>query len=94
MHKEKNISEVIESMYKKYKLSQKIEELNLVQIWEQIVGKMIAKHTSKIELKGRTLYVTFDEAPLKNEMFYRREQLATSINQHLGKTVVEKVFVG
>lgn len=93
MKKEKNISEVINSMYAKYKLTQKMDEVTLVNTWEKIVGPMISKHTTSIKLKGKTLYAAFDDAALKNEMFYRREELAKSINEALGKIVVEKVFV-
>lgn len=93
MHKEKNISEVLDQMYQKYKLNSKLEEVKLNESWEKIVGPLIFKHTTKIQLKGKTLYVSFDEAVLKNEMFYRREELAKSVNDFFGRIIVEKVFV-
>lgn len=80
-------------MYAKYKMTSKIDEISLVNVWEKIVGTMINNHTTSIKLKGKTLYVAFDNAALKNEMFYRREELATQINTEFGKVIVEKVFV-
>lgn len=81
-------------MYDRYKLTHKMDEITLVNTWEKIVGPLIARHTSKIQLKGTTLYVSFDDGALKNEMFYRREELAKSVNEVFGKKIVEKVFVG
>jgi hypothetical protein len=38
--------------------------------------------------------VSFDQAPLKNEMFMQREQLRLNINERLGPNFVEKIFIG
>ena len=91
--KENNMSSVIEAMFKKYRLTQKINEVKLVNAWEKITGPLISKHTSEIKLLNKTLYVTFDNAPLKNEMFYRRFMLLEAINAELGEPVVEKIFI-
>jgi predicted nucleic acid-binding Zn ribbon protein len=92
-NKDNNISAVIEAMFKKYRLTQKITEVRLVNAWEKITGPLIAKHTSEIKLINKTLYVTFDNAPLKNEMFYRRFMLLEAINAELGADTVEKIFI-
>ncbi len=91
--KESKISDVIEAMYKKYRLTQKINEVKLVEAWEKITGVLVANHTSEIKLVNKTLYVTFDNAPLKNEMFYRRFMLIEAINTEMGEVVVEKIFI-
>jgi predicted nucleic acid-binding Zn ribbon protein len=91
--KESKISDVIEAMYKKYRLTQKINEVKLVQAWEKITGVLVAKHTTEIKLVNKTLYVTFDTAPLRNEMFYRRFMLIDAINTEMGEVVVEKIFI-
>lgn len=91
--KESKIADVIEAMYKKYRLTQKINEVKLVEAWEKITGVLVANHTSEIKLVNKTLYVTFDNAPLKNEMFYRRFMLIEAINTEMGEVVVEKIFI-
>jgi hypothetical protein len=91
--KESKIADVIQAMYKKYRLNQKINEVKLVEAWEKITGPLVANHTSEIKLVNKTLYVTFDNAPLKNEMFYRRFMLIDAINTEMGEVVVEKIFI-
>ena len=91
--KESKIADVIQAMYKKYRLTQKINEVKLVQAWEKITGALVSNHTSEIKLVNKTLYVTFDNAPLKNEMFYRRFMLIDAINAEMGEVVVEKIFI-
>ena len=92
--KEKALTDVIKRLYDKYRITQKMDEIELVKLWSEIVGPLIAKHTSKIEMRGKTLYVSFDQAPLKNEMFMQREQLRLNINERLVPNFVEKIFIG
>lgn len=80
-------------MYEKYRMKQKINEVKLVNAWEEITGPLISKHTTEIKLVNKTLYVTFDNPPLKNEMMYRRFALIDAVNQALGVVAVEKIFI-
>lgn len=80
-------------MYEKYRMKQKINEVKLVNAWAEITGPLISKHTTEIKLVNKTLYVTFDNPPLKNEMMYRRFALIDAVNQSLGSGVVEKIFI-
>ncbi len=91
--KEKGIKDVIDAMHKKYRMTQKVNEVRLVNAWATITGPLISKHTSEIRLVNKTLYVSFDNPPLKNEMMYRRFALIEAVNKELGATVVEKIFI-
>jgi len=93
-NKEKNIGDVLNKMMDKYRLKSKFNEIELVKVWEEIAGKLVAKHTTKLEIKGKTLYVWFDQAPLKNEIFLRRDQLLNAINDKMGQGFIEKIFIG
>ena len=92
--KEKSIADVVKRMNDRYHLTQKHNEIELVKHWTDIVGPLISKHTSKISMSGKTLYVNFDQAPLKNEMFLQRDTLLKTINERMGDGFVEKIFVG
>jgi len=92
--KEKSIADVVKRMNDRYHLTQKHNEIELVKQWGEIVGQLIAKHTASVSIKGKTLYVTFDQAPLKNEMFLQRETLMQKVNERMGAGFVEKIFIG
>lgn len=92
--KEKKISDVIQRVYNKYRITQKMDEIELVKVWADIVGELIARHTSSISMKGKTLYVTFDQAPLKNEMFLQKELIIKAVNERMGEGFLKKIFIG
>lgn len=62
---EKPIKQVINELLNAYKLNGKIDELKIWNNWPDIVGVVIAKNTSKLQLKGNTLYIYVESAPLK-----------------------------
>ena len=93
-NKEKSVGSVIDAMFKKYRLQPKMHELEIVNRWQEIVGTLVFKHTTEIKLRNKTLYVKFDNAPLKNEMFLQKDQLLRNINETFGFPIIEKIFIG
>ena len=92
--KEKKIADVLKRMNDRYHLTQKHNEIELVKVWEEIVGRLVAKHTASIRMRGKTLYVSFDQAPLKNEMFLQRTTILNNVNEKMGAGFIEKIFIG
>lgn len=92
--KEKKIADVVQRMNDRYHLTQKHNEIELVKVWEEIVGTLVAKHTASIKMRGKTLYATFDQAPLKNEMFLQRDVILKNVNDKMGEGFIQKIFIG
>jgi len=62
-------------------------------MWETVMGKTIAKHTTNINLKGDRLYLTVDSAALRNELFYSRVKIKDVVNKELAKDIIKDVFI-
>lgn len=92
-NKDNHISAVIDAMYKRYRLDTKLDEMSIEKDWEMIVGKLIAKYTTEISLKSKTLYIKMDNPVLKNEVYLQRNQVLGKVNEYYQKVVAEKIFV-
>ena len=79
------LKEVLNEMLKEYRLSDKLMELKLVESWPKIVGKIIAKHTTGIYLRNKRLYVTLDNAAIREELLYAKTKLLKSLNKIAGE---------
>jgi len=90
---EKPIKQVINELLDAYKLSGKMDELNISSNWSEIVGTVIAKNTSKIQLKGSTLYIYVESAPLKNELTFHKSVILQKINAHFKKDIVKEIQI-
>jgi predicted nucleic acid-binding Zn ribbon protein len=70
----------------------KLREINVVASWEKLMGKVIAKHTKKIYIYNKVLFVYLDSAVMRNELVMMREEIRKHLNEHAGSEIVEKVM--
>ncbi len=75
------------------KMKGSIQALQIEDVWEQIMGKTIAKYTDKIQIQGKTLYITTSMAPLKQELLFQKENIVKRVNEILGEHVVKDVVI-
>ena len=52
-----------------------IQALQIEEVWEQIMGKTVARYTDKIQIHGQTLYVNTTIAPLRQELLYQKDKI-------------------
>jgi hypothetical protein len=90
---EVSLGAALESMLKELNLRHGVYEAKIEAMWESMMGKTIALHTTKINLKGDRLYLTVDSAPLRNELFYARVKIRDVVNRELGKEIIKDVFI-
>lgn len=70
-----------------------IQALQIEVIWEQLMGKTIAKYTSNIKIIHRTLYITTNVAPLKQELLYQKETIKLRVNEALKSNDIQEVVI-
>ncbi len=69
---EHSLKELIKELLKEYHLSDKVYEIKINEIWPKVVGKLIMRHTKALYYRNKKLYVTFDNAALKQEMNFAK----------------------
>ena len=70
-----------------------IQALQIEEVWEQIMGKTVARYTDKIRIHGQTLYIDTTVAPLRQELLYQKETILRRVNEALGEVVVKDVVI-
>ena len=88
-----NMKTLIDTLIRSYGLESKMQELDVMSEWENIVGKMIARHTKDIQIRNKILYITLDSAPLKHELLMNKTRIIELVNEKSGKQLVENVFI-
>jgi hypothetical protein len=92
-HNQKTIKQAIDEMLKAYHLDEKMRVVRIRAEWEKLFGKMISKHTTRIDLKGDTLYLALDSAVVRNELAMGKEKIKDSLNEALGEKVIREVVL-
>ena len=70
-----------------------IQALQIEEVWEQIMGKTVARYTDRIRIHGHTLHVETAIAPLRQELLYQKETIIQRVNEALGEKVITEVVI-
>jgi hypothetical protein len=88
-----SIGDAIRLFLKKSKLQGNLQALQITQIWEQLMGKTIARYTDKIEIYNQTLFIHTGVASLKQELSYQKEKIMERVNDALKEKAVKEVVI-
>ena len=87
------IGDIIRKLMKNPKLAGKLDELDTLQLWEEIIGKQICKYIADQKIYKGTLYVKLKSAVVRNELSYKKSELIIQINNRLGKKLLTNIVL-
>lgn len=87
------LGDAIKEMVDFYNLKSRLGEANILGAWEEIVGTMIAKHTTNIYIKRRKLHVVLDSSVIRNELSYAKSKLVKMLNDKAGAEIIDEVVL-
>jgi predicted nucleic acid-binding Zn ribbon protein len=90
---EYSLSQALQHFLKQSRLKGNIQALQIEDVWEELMGKTIAKYTDKIQIINQTLFITTTVAPLKNELMFQKEKIIQRVNEALGERVIKDVVI-
>ena len=85
------IGDIIRKLMKNPKLAGKLDELDALQAWEEIIGKQICKYVADQKIYKGTLYVKLKSAVVRNELSYKKSEFISQINNRLGKKLLKNI---
>ena len=88
---EESIKSVIQRLLETYKLNGRINNAKIIDNWEKMMGKTIAKHTTGLYIKQGVLHVRINSAALKQEMFLHKPKIKQIVNNFVGSKHIEDI---
>ncbi len=90
---EYSMGEAMKKFLQQSRLKGNMLALQINDVWEEIMGKTIARYTDKIEIHGSTLYIQTAVAPLKQELLYKKDTIKERVNEALGENLIREVVI-
>ena len=90
---EYSIGEAIKNMVNKSNLRNGVRAVQIEEVWENVMGKTIAKYTDKLKIINYTLFITTNVGPLKKELMYQKPQILQRINESFGEKIITQVVI-
>lgn len=88
-----HIGDAIKGFLHKSRLKNGVRAIQIEEIWEQIMGKTIARYTDKIQIINQKLFIHTAVGPLKNELLFQKQQIISRVNEAFGETVISEVII-
>ncbi len=88
-----SIGDAINEFLKGSRIKGDIQAMQIEDVWEQIMGKTIARYTDKLQIIGDKLIITTNVAPLKQELKYQKEKIKQRVNEALKQRVINEVII-
>ncbi|NJN25667.1 MAG: DUF721 domain-containing protein [Cyclobacteriaceae bacterium] len=86
------IKEAIDAMIDSYKLRPKFDQNKLINAWESMMGKPIARRTEKMFIKEKVLFVKLNSPPLRQELTVSKSKVLAIIHKEFSKELVMDVL--
>jgi predicted nucleic acid-binding Zn ribbon protein len=88
-----SIGEVLKQYLAQSRIRGEIQALQIDQVWEKVMGKTIARYTDNLKVINKTLFITTNVAPLKQELNFQKEKIKLRVNEALGEKVIEQIVI-
>lgn len=88
-----SLADAMQQFLNQSRLKGDIQAMQIHDVWEEIMGKTVARYTEKLQLFGSKLIITTSVAPLKQELLYQRENIIRRVNEAMGRKVVTEVII-
>jgi predicted nucleic acid-binding Zn ribbon protein len=87
------LGEAIRELLNSYKLTSKFDEANLLNSWERLVGKPIAKRTKKVFIRNKVLFVEFNSSSMKSDFAIHKAHVLEIFKKEFGDQVITEIIV-
>jgi predicted nucleic acid-binding Zn ribbon protein len=88
-----SVGEVLKQYLAQSRIRGDIHALQIDQVWENVMGKTIARYTENLKVINKTLFITTNVAPLKQELNFQKEKIKLRVNEALGEKVIENIVI-
>ncbi len=87
------VGEAMGDMLKAYKIERKFSQTAVLKGWDDLVGPVIAKRTTKVYFNKNVLVVQIDSAPLRSELNYNKTKLLQALQNKFGREIVANLLI-
>jgi predicted nucleic acid-binding Zn ribbon protein len=91
--KTQSLAEVINDYIREMNFGKKLKEVDILDSWDDIVGKAISSRTSKVFIKDSILYVNLKSSIVRNELMMIKEALREKINERSGEEIIKEIVL-
>ena len=88
----KSLSNVMRKILKNPKLSKRLDNIKIIEIWDELIGSNLQKYVLDSKVYNGKLFIKLKSSTLRNEFVYKKSELLKQINKSFGKKIIEDII--
>ncbi len=88
-----SVNNIIDEYLNQEGLTATVDEQRAAYLWPEVVGHVINRYTSRRYVEHGVLHVYITSAPLKQELAFCRQRLASDLNALIGREVITDIAI-
>ena len=86
------LSSLIRKILRNPKLSERLDNLDVLEVWNDIIGSNLQKYVTDSKVYKGKLFIKLKSSTLRNEFSYKKTDLIKQINSRLGKKLIVDII--
>jgi hypothetical protein len=87
-----SIGDVLEQSLKRLDLANRLDDYAVWPIWNEVVGKVIARNAQPEKIRNGTLFVKVSSPVWMQQLQFMKEMIASKLNHRLKNETVKNIF--
>lgn len=88
-----SLGDAIQAFLRKYQLEDEVRIQRILTNWEAFVGAPIANATEKLWYENGNLHIKMSSPAWRNELVMARLRLQRSLNEKIGKALIQDIVI-
>jgi hypothetical protein len=87
------VGDVLKQIIQVNKLQPGIDQIDVKEAWQNLMGNGVNSYTKNVVLRGNTLYVELSSSVLREELIHGKSKIIAMINEELEREVIKEVVL-
>ncbi len=89
----RKINEVLKEFLRENNIDVRLKERELVESWEEMVGRTINRATKNIYIRDRKLFVVLSSSVVRNELYMLKDEIVRKLNERIGEQIITELVL-
>ena len=87
----KSLKSALSNMFDAYDIKRQLDETNITESWEELMGSTVSTRTTKLFVKDKKLFVRLSSAPLAHELSIAKPKILLRFSEKFGPGKIEDI---
>ena len=86
------MKEIFDKLMRAYQLNGKLTELEVLDKWEEMMGKAVAVRTERLRIQQKVLFLKLNSSVMRDELLHGKTIIIQRVNECAGFEIITDVW--